>query len=167
MRPLREHEGNKEVGRIGAKPKLPEAIDPSLAATERYGLLAAIPRALDETWDTTWVTLKFLYKMVSGQASAKNLGGPISIAQSAGVTARLGLGAFLSFIAVISVSLGVLNLLPIPVLDGGHLMYYLIELLAGKPVSLTAQRVGQQLGMLILGFIMCVAFYNDIVRVLG
>jgi regulator of sigma E protease len=102
--------------------------------------------------------------MITGNASIENLSGPISIARYAGQSAELGLSAYLGFLAVVSVSLGVLNLLPVPVLDGGHLMYYLVELVKGSPVSEAAQLVGQRLGILALLLLMSLAFYNDLAR---
>ena len=113
------------------------------------------------------LTLRVLGKMLIGEASVKNLSGPISIAQYAGQSAGIGLVAFLSFMAIVSVSLGVLNLLPVPLLDGGHLMYYLIEFVIGKPVSEATQILGQQIGLVLLLGLMSIAFYNDIVRVFG
>ena len=105
--------------------------------------------------------------MLIGEASVKNLSGPISIAQYAGQTADIGLIAFLGFMAIVSVSLGVLNLLPVPLLDGGHLVYYVIEFIVGKPVSESVQIWGQQMGLVLLLSLMSLAFYNDIVRLFG
>ena len=102
--------------------------------------------------------------MLAGKASVENLSGPISIAQYAGQSATIGLAAFLGFLGIVSVSLGVLNLLPIPVLDGGHLLYYLVEFVKGSPVSETAQLIGQKIGIAMLLALMSVAFYNDILR---
>ena len=113
------------------------------------------------------LTLRILGKMVVGEASVKNLSGPISIAQFAGHTAGQGLVAFMGFMAIVSISLGVLNLLPIPLLDGGHLLYYLIEFLKGSPVSDSTQMVGQQLGIVVLLCLMSIAFYNDLLRLIG
>jgi regulator of sigma E protease len=168
LRPEREKDGDREIGRIGAKPRLPKIeIDPSLLGTERYGPVGALGRAVSETWDVSVVTLRTLLKMAVGQASVKNLSGPISIAQHAGRSASIGLTAFLAFLAVVSISLGVLNLLPIPILDGGHLMYYLIELISGRPVRPSTQMLGQQIGLILLLFIMGLALYNDFSRVLN
>jgi len=102
--------------------------------------------------------------MVSGRASVENLSGPISIARYAGESAAIGLSTFLAFLGVVSVSLGVLNLLPVPVLDGGHLMYYLVEAVTGRPVSEAVQLAGQKLGILLLLLLMSIAFYNDLIR---
>jgi len=105
--------------------------------------------------------------MLMGDASVKNLSGPVSIAQYAGQSAGIGLLAFFSFMAIVSISLGVLNLLPVPLLDGGHLMYYLVEALTGKPVSEAIQIFGQKIGIVLLLGLMSIAFYNDIIRILG
>ncbi len=136
-------------------------------ARESYSLIPAFLKALERTWDMSWLTLRVLGKMLTGQASYKNLSGPISIAQYAGDSARSGLAAFLWFLGIVSVSLGVLNLLPIPLLDGGHLMYYFIEMFKGSPVSESFQIIGQQIGIALLLCLMVLVFYNDIARLLG
>ena len=123
--------------------------------------------AIKKTWDMSWLTLRVLGKIVTGQASYKNLSGPISIAQYAGDSAQSGVAAFLWFLGIVSVSLGVLNLLPIPLLDGGHLMFYIVELIKGSPVPDSVQVVGQQIGLTLLLCLMILVFYNDIVRLIG
>ncbi len=128
---------------------------------------AALPAAVTQTVEMSQLTLQMLGRMVTGEVSVRNISGPIHIAQYAGTTAAVGMIAFLSFLAIISISLGVLNLLPIPVLDGGHLLFYLIEWLKGSPLSERAQLIGQQFGMAALLMLMSVAFYNDIVRLVG
>jgi regulator of sigma E protease len=133
----------------------------------RHGLLGAVPAAFGKTWEMTTLTLRTLWKMITGKASIENLSGPISIAQYAGQSAAIGLASFLGFLAIVSISLGVLNLLPIPILDGGHLLYYLVELVTGKPVSEAAQIAGQRIGILILLVLMSLAFYNDLARLFG
>lgn len=130
----------------------------------RYGPLRAIPAAFAETWRMTRSTVEMLGLLVTGRASPKNISGPISIAQFASESAHLGLASFLSFLALISLSLAIMNLLPIPVLDGGHLLYYLIELVKGSPVSERVLIVGQYAGMMLLAGLMSLAFYNDILR---
>jgi regulator of sigma E protease len=145
---------------IGAKPPANE-----YDALLRYGPLAAIPRAFGETWERTEETLGMLARMVTGQASLKNLSGVITIAQVANTSAQLGPAWFLNFLAIISLSLAILNLLPIPILDGGHLLYYLIELVKGSPVSERVQIAGQYVGLTLLMALMGLAFYNDILRI--
>ena len=132
----------------------------------RHGLLKAIPAALHKTWEMTTLTLRTLWKMVTGRASIENLSGPITIAQYAGQSAVIGLAAFLGFLGIVSVSLGVLNLLPVPVLDGGHLLFYLVELVSGHPVTEAVQLAGQKIGIVLLLGLMSLAFYNDLIRLL-
>jgi len=136
-------------------------------AVEHYGPLQAVPAALRETWKTTRNTLGMIGSMLTGQASTKNLSSVITIAQVANASAHQGLAWFLSFLAVISLSLGILNLLPIPILDGGHLLYYFIELVKGSPVSERALMAGQYVGVALLVTLMSLAFYNDIVRIVS
>lgn len=132
--------------------------------TEKGDPLSSIKEAFKRTYELSKLTLEALYKMVSGDVSPKNLGGPLLIAQMAGQQAREGLGSFLAFLAVLSVNLGVLNFLPIPVLDGGHLFFFLLEGLLGHPVALKHRERAQQIGVFILILIMIYAFYNDITR---
>ena len=140
---------------------------PAQDAIQRFGPLRAIPAAFAETWKTTRSTLGMIGSMLTGQASTKNLSSVISIAQVANASAHMGLAWFLSFLAVISLSLGILNLLPIPILDGGHLLYYLIELVKGGPVSERALVAGQYVGVALLVTLMSIAFYNDILRLVA
>ncbi len=155
------------IGRIGAAAFKPDDLFDSYFTIESYSIHHAFVKALKKTGEMSVLTLRLLGKMLVGEASVKNLSGPISIAKYAGQSAGIGLVAFLSFMAIVSVSLGVLNLLPVPLLDGGHLMYYLIELVIGKPVSEATQILGQQIGLVLLLGLMSVAFYNDIIRLLG
>jgi regulator of sigma E protease len=133
----------------------------------RHGALEGLTAAVSETWRLTGSTFGLLARMISGKASVRNLSGPISIAQFANASARRGLSNFLFFLGAISLSLGILNLLPIPVLDGGHLLYYLIELIKGSPVSDQAQVAGQYFGLMALAGLMSLAFVNDILRLVG
>ena len=136
-------------------------------ATERYSPVAALGKALGKTWDMSALTVRMLWKMLWLEVSVKNLSGPISIAQYAGISAQVGMVRFIDFLAIVSISLGILNLLPIPLLDGGHLMYYCVELLRGKPVSEEVQFAGQRLGVAMLVALMGLAFYNDLARIFG
>jgi len=132
----------------------------------QYGPFDAMVHAVEKTWDMSVLTLRVLWKMLTGEAALANISGPITIATYAGITASIGLVSFLSFLAIISVSLGVLNLLPVPMLDGGHLFYYLIEIIKGSPVSQAFELRGQQVGMAILAVLMSIAIFNDIQRLM-
>ncbi|MBI4524405.1 MAG: RIP metalloprotease RseP [Deltaproteobacteria bacterium] len=136
----------------------------SEVSIERINPLAALGHAFYKTGESSVLTLVALYKMITGDVSPKNLGGPLLIAQMAGQQAREGLGSFLLFLAILSVNLGVLNLLPIPVLDGGHLFFFIIEAVLGRPVELKHRERAQQIGVFLLILIMIYAFYNDITR---
>ncbi len=133
----------------------------------RRGPIAAIPAAFGQMWDLTATTVKMLGHMLTGSAPLSNLSGPISIAEYAQTSAEMGPAWFLYFLGIISLSLGVMNLLPIPILDGGHLLYYLIELVKGSPLSERAMAAGQYMGMALLVMLMGLAFYNDILRILS
>ena len=156
-----------EVGRIGAYVRVPPELGAELRTETRYGPVAALQQGAIKTWDMSVLTLRTLWKMLIGQASLDNISGPISIAQYAGHTASIGLSTFLNFLAIVSISLGVLNLLPVPVLDGGHLMYYLIEFLKGSPVSERTEMLGQRIGIALLFALMSLALFNDFTRLLG
>ncbi len=133
----------------------------------RYGPLRALGEAVAKTWEISVLSLRMLGKMIVGEVSLKNLSGPITIADYAGQSAQLGWLPYVSFIALISISLGVLNLLPVPVLDGGHLMYYIVEIIKGRPVSERALEIGQRVGLVVLFSLMAFAIYNDIHRLVG
>jgi regulator of sigma E protease len=139
---------------------------PMETATLRYGPVRALREALAGTWRQVTQTFGMIAKMLGGEASTKNLSSVIGIAQMANASAHMGLAWFLQFLAMVSLSLAVLNLLPIPVLDGGHLLYYLIELLKGSPLSEQAMAIGQYIGLVLLFSLMGLVFYNDIHRLL-
>ncbi len=138
--------------------------DAAYDTVRRYGPIAALGVSAHETWRLTSESLGMLWRMASGHASLTGVSGPIAIAQYANASAQLGVAWFLFFLAILSLSLGIMNLLPIPILDGGHLLYYLIELVKGSPVSERALAMGQYIGLALLGALMCLAFYNDILR---
>ena len=160
-------EAGNQIGRIGAAPRTdPEAMR-SMLTEVRYGAGESIGKAVTKTWETSVFSLQMLWKMLTGHISLKNLSGPITIADYAGQSAQIGWVAYLSFIALISISLGVLNLLPVPLLDGGHLMYYMVEILKGRPVSERAMQIGQHIGMAVLFTLMVLALYNDVNRLIS
>lgn len=132
--------------------------------TVRYGLFDSLTRGFTRTADTVWFSLKMMGRMVTGDVSLRNVSGPVTIADYAGQTARIGLAAYIGFLALISVSIGVLNLLPIPMLDGGHLMYYALEAVRGKPVPEKWLENGQRIGLALLAALMSLAFFNDFAR---
>lgn len=163
--PDRETDKGAVIGRIGAYVQLPDEEErATMRVVVRYGPFEAVPQALSKTWEVTTLTLRTLWKMISGRASVENLSGPISIAQYAGQSAAVGLITFLGFLGIVSVSLGVLNLLPVPILDGGHLLFYIVEMVKGSPLSETALLIGQKIGITLLLALMSLAFYNDLVR---
>ncbi|ABE49791.1 RIP metalloprotease RseP [Methylobacillus flagellatus] len=157
-------EHGKRIGRIGAAYQVDQGLLEKLSVTVRYDPLQSFSRAVDKTWETSVFSIKMLARMVTGEASWKGVSGPVTIASYAGQSAHIGWKSFVGFLALISISLGVLNLLPVPVLDGGHLLYYTIEIFKGSPVSEAAMEVGQRIGLAILALLMTVAFYNDITR---
>ncbi len=156
------------VGRIGVP--MAESARAALGefrAEQRFGPLAAIGESVGQTIEMSGLTLRMLWRMLTGDVSVKNISGPIDIAQYAGLTASIGLVPFLSFLAIISISLGILNLLPVPLLDGGQLMFQVVELAKGSPVSPRVEMWGQQIGIVALLMLMSFAFYNDIARLLS
>lgn len=161
------NDAGKRVGRLGARIGVDAQAWDDMRTVRQLGPVAAIPAAMTKTWELSALTVRLLTRMVTGDVSWRNVSGPIQIASYAGQSASMGLETFLGFLALVSVSLAVLNLLPIPVLDGGHLLYYLIEWIRGRPLSETVQIAGQQLGMVALLMLMTLAFYNDILRLLG
>jgi len=154
---------NGQTGFLGVSP-LAEPWPEGYVFVHQYGPFDAIVKAADKTWRLTAVSVEMLGKLVTGDVSLNNLSGPISIAQGAGVSAGYGLTYFLSFLALISVSLGIINLLPIPMLDGGHLLFYVIEWVTGKPVPERIQETGFKIGGALLFMMMSIAIFNDISR---
>ncbi len=159
-------ENGKTVGRIGAAFKIEQSKLDQLFVTTHYSAFTALVKATEKTYETAIFSLKMLGNMLTGKVSWKGMSGPVSIASYAGQSANLGFKVFIGFLAVMSISIGVLNLLPIPVLDGGHLMYYMSEIFTGKPVSEASIIIGQKIGFVLLGFMMVLALYNDINRLI-
>lgn len=160
-------EDGELVGRIGAwRPtSFPEDVLERVQAEQRFGPIEGLQRGLDKTWEMTALTVRMLGHMLVGQVSYRNVSGPISIAAYAGDSAAAGLTAFLNFLSIVSISLGIMNLLPIPLLDGGQIVYQLAEGLKGSPLSERAMLVGQQVGIMLLIVLMGFVFYNDLTRV--
>lgn len=165
--PAEVDDRGKRIGRIGIG--VQEGADDRAALTTivRYGPLESLVKAAGQTWETSVFSLTMLGRMIAGEVSWKNLSGPVTIADYAGQSAKLGLAHYIKFLALISISLGVLNLLPIPLLDGGHLMYYIVEIIKGGPVSERVMEIGQQIGLALLAMLMAFAFYNDINRLVS
>lgn len=162
VRPEVVQQGGAPIGRIGAYVGVPPEM-----VTVQYGPLDGVWQGVVKTWEVSVLTLRTLGRMLVGEASLKNLSGPLTIADYAGRSASLGLTSYLIFLALISVSLGVLNLLPLPVLDGGHLMYYLWEGVTGRPVSDVWLERLQRAGVFVLALMMSIALFNDVTRLLG
>ena len=166
LTPATTQEGTQTVGKIGAGPRVDQALFAGLLTEVRYGPLDALWQGAKKTWAMSAFTLEMMGRMVLGQVSMKNLSGPLTIADFAGQSAALGWVSFIGFLALISVSLGVLNLLPIPLLDGGHLMYYISEVLTGRPVSERMMELGSRVGLTALLLLTTFALYNDLQRLL-
>jgi regulator of sigma E protease len=160
---LIEREG-REVGQLGVQLASTGKYPDELMRDVKYNIFTAVPRSIQETANTSIFVLKSIGKLIVGDLSPKNLSGPITIAKVAGDSARTGIDNFIRFVAILSIMLGVMNLLPVPVLDGGHLMYYLIEVIKGSPVSDHIQIVGYKVGFVMLIGLMIFATYNDITR---
>lgn len=157
----------KSIGHLGAAITVDPSAWQGMRTVHRLGPLAAVPAAVHKTWELSALSVRLIGRMIAGQISWHNVGGPVQIATYAGQTAQIGAVAFISFLAFISINLALVNLLPIPVLDGGHLLYYAIEWIRGRPLSEAVQAAGQQAGMAALLMLMALAFYNDILRLLG
>lgn len=164
--PAEKDVDGKKVGFVGVAVKTPVDKIKSLEQKVQYPFFSAIHYSVIKTWDMSVLTLKMLGKLIVGEVSPKNISGPITIAEYAGKTASMDFRYYIDFIAIISISLGLLNLLPIPLLDGGHLLYYFVEIITGKEVPEKVQLFAQQIGIVILGMLMLLAFYNDINRLI-
>ena len=167
VRPEPVEGANGQGGRIGASVRVDPSHYDGLRTELHYGPVAAVGASLQRTWEMSAMTLKMVGQMITGRASLENVSGPIGIAQYAKSSAGAGLSAFLAFLGLISISLGILNLLPIPILDGGHLFFYAIEAVRGKPLSEMAEAIGQRIGLAMILTLMGFAIYNDLARLAG
>ena len=154
-------------GRIGAAVQVPEGHIEHFYVTERHDPWSGFVKGIVKTGEISELTLRMIWKMLLLEVSLENLSGPIGIAEYAGASARFGLARFLEFLGILSISLGILNLLPIPLLDGGHLLYYAVEFVRGRPVPETVRFVGQRIGVVLLVGLMGLALYNDLARLVG
>jgi regulator of sigma E protease len=162
--PEASEQGGRRVGLAGMRLGVDPAMVERSALTVRYGVVDALAQGARKTWELSVFTLKMLGRILTGDASLKNISGPLTMADYAGQSAQAGLLTFVGYLALISISLGVLNLLPVPLLDGGHLMYYLAEIIKGSPVSDRVLEVGQRFGMAVLAMLMALALFNDLSR---
>lgn len=160
------NENGKAVGRIGAGVKMDQLEMNQFLVIKHFTVTEALVSGLEKTWQTSIFSLKMLGNMLLGNISWKGISGPVSIASYAGQSANMGVKVFIGFLALVSISIGVLNLLPIPILDGGHFMYYMVEFFTGKPVSENVVNIGQRIGLFILGWMMVLALYNDMNRLI-
>lgn len=159
-------ENGKAIGRIGAGFQAEQAELDQYFITQHYTVMEALVKSVEKTWETSVFSLKMLGNMLLGKVSWKGMSGPVTIASYAGQSANMGIKVFIGFLALISISIGILNLLPIPILDGGHFMYYMVEFFTGKPVSEAAINIGQRIGFFLLGWMMVLALYNDMNRLI-
>ena len=156
--------GTRRIGVVGLRLRVDPAVASALGVTVRYGVIEALGQGLQKTVELSVFTVRMLGRILTGEASVKNISGPLTMADFAGQSAQAGTLVFVGYLALISISLGVLNLLPVPLLDGGHLLYYLAELIKGSPVSDRAFEVGQRIGMAVLAMLMVLALVNDVSR---
>lgn len=157
-------DNGRRIGQAGLRLRVDPAVAQRNAVVVRYGLAEALAQGAVKTWELSAFTVRMLGRIVTGDASLRNISGPLTMADIAGQSAQAGPLVFVSYLALISISLGVLNLLPVPLLDGGHLLYYLAELIKGSPVSDRAIEVGQRIGMAMLAVLMALALFNDVSR---
>lgn len=165
--PMAHIENGQEIGKIGVAVKIDQAKLDAVSTKRYYSVVDSLGLAASKTWETSIFSLKMMWYMVIGKTSWKGISGPVTIASYAGQSADLGLDAFLRFIALVSISIGILNLLPIPVLDGGHLMYYMAEIIKGSAVTEQTMLLGQKVGFGLLGLLMTLAIFNDINRIVA
>ncbi|HVF65394.1 MAG TPA: RIP metalloprotease RseP [Casimicrobiaceae bacterium] len=158
--------GGRRIGIAGLRLKVDPAVADRLSTTVRYGPIRALEEGVRKTWELSVFTVKMLGRILTGEASLKNISGPITLADYAGQSVEAGALVFVSYLALISISLGVLNLLPVPLLDGGQLLYYFAELARGRPLSDRAFELGQRIGMAVLAALMALALFNDFSRLL-
>jgi len=166
MTPAAVENNGREIGRIGASVDEAGLSRDDLLVTVRYGVVSALGKALEETWDKSVFSLQMMGKMVTGVLSWRNISGPVTIADYAGQSAKLGASHYLKFLALVSISLAVLNLLPVPILDGGHLLYYVAEIVRGRPLSDQCMVIGQKIGLAFILMLMAFALYNDLTRLI-
>lgn len=164
--PDEARENGKTIGRIGAGFKAEPAQLDQYFVTQHFTIIEALAKSVEKTWETSVFSLKMLGNMLLGNVSWKGMSGPVTIASYAGQSANMGVKVFIGFLALVSISIGILNLLPIPILDGGHFMYYMVEFFTGKPVSEAVINIGQRVGFFILGWMMVLALYNDMNRLI-
>jgi regulator of sigma E protease len=162
--PEASDQDGKKIGLAGMRLAVDPAAVAQIRTTVRYGPAEAVVQGARKTWELSLFTVKMLGRILTGQASLKNVSGPLTMADYAGQSAQAGLLTFIGYLALISISLGVLNLLPVPLLDGGHLMYYLAEIVKGGPVPDRVIEVGQRIGMAVLAMLMALALFNDLSR---
>ena len=157
-------QNGRRIGLAGVRLRIDPQVAERAAVVVRYGLGESLLQGVRKTWELSAFTVRMLGRIVTGDASLKNISGPLTMADIAGQSAQAGMLVFVSYLALISISLGVLNLLPVPLLDGGHLLYYLAEIIKGSPVSDRAFEVGQRIGMAMLAVLMALALFNDVTR---
>jgi regulator of sigma E protease len=162
--PESSDQDGKKIGLAGMRLSVDPAAVAQIGTTVRYGPAEAVVQGARKTWELSLFTVKMLGRILTGQASLKNVSGPLTMADYAGQSAQAGVLTFIGYLALISISLGVLNLLPVPLLDGGHLMYYLAEIVKGGPVPDRVIEVGQRIGMAVLAMLMALALFNDLSR---
>ena len=165
--PERTSERGAVIGRIGASVDDSGVDLDAMLVRVSYGPVISLNKAVSETWDKSVFSLRMIGKMITGDISLRNISGPVTIADYAGQSAKLGLDYYLKFLALVSISLAVLNLLPVPILDGGHLLYYVLEIIRRKPLSDRAMEIGQQVGMALMLMLMALAFYIDVNRLIS